>query len=51
MQEIEIKTWCKKSNDELVARIIDNEDVYMYASVLRKSEAIALAKKILEVMS
>lgn len=46
MQEIEIKT----SDGELVARIIDNEDVYMYASVLRKDEAIALAKKILEVM-
>lgn len=46
MQESEIKT----SHDELIARIIDNEDVYMYTSVLRKDEAIALAKKILEVM-
>lgn len=46
MQDIEIKT----SHDELIARIIDNEDVYMYTSVLRKDEAIALAKKILEVM-
>ena len=47
MQEIEIKT----SHDELIARIIDGEDVYMYASVLRKDEAIALANKILKVMS
>lgn len=46
MQDQEIKT----SHDELIARIIDNEDVYMYTSVLRKDEAIALAKKILEVM-
>ena len=46
MQEIELKT----EDDELIARIIDNEDVYMYSSVLRKNEAVALAKKILEVM-
>jgi hypothetical protein len=46
VQESEIKT----SHDELIARIIDNEDVYMYTSVLRKDEAITLAKKILEVM-
>ena len=47
MQESEIKT----SHDELIARIIHNEDVcYMYTSVLRKDEAILLAKKILEVM-
>jgi hypothetical protein len=46
MQEIEVKT----QHNELIARIIDNQDVYMYTSVLRKNEAIALAKKILEVM-
>mgnify|MGYP006908272077 CR=1 FL=1 len=45
MQEVEVKT----EHDELIARIIDNEDVYMYTSVLRKDEAIALAKKILDV--
>lgn len=44
MQEIELKT----EDDELIARIINNEDVYMYSSVLRKNEAIALAKKILK---
>lgn len=32
---------------ELIARFIDNEDVYMYTSVLSKDEAIALANKIL----
>ena len=46
MQDIEIKT----SHDELIARIINNEDVHMYTSVLRKDEAVELAKKILEVM-
>ncbi len=46
MQESEIKT----SHDELIARIIDHKDVYMYTSVLRRDEAIALANKILEVM-
>jgi hypothetical protein len=46
MQESEIKT----SHDELIARIIDNEDVYMHTSVLRKDEALLLAKKILDVM-
>ncbi len=44
MRESEIKT----SHDELIARIVDNEDVYMYTSVLRKDEAILLAIKILE---
>ena len=47
MQQTEIKT----SHDELIARIIDNQDVYMYTSVLRRDEAIALAKKILEVLA
>ena len=47
MRDIEIKI----SDDELISRIADNEDVYMYTSVLRKDEAIALANKILEVMS
>ena len=46
MKESEIKT----SHDELIARIIDNEDVYMYTSVLRKNEAILLANRILEVI-
>jgi hypothetical protein len=46
MQELEIKT----SHDELIARIIDNQDLYMYTSVLRRDEAIRLAKKILMVM-
>ena len=32
---------------ELIARFIDNQDVYMYTSVLSKDEAIALANKIL----
>lgn len=44
MQETEIKT----QHDELIARIIDKQDVYMYTSVLRKDEAISLARKILE---
>jgi hypothetical protein len=47
MQETEIKI----SDDELIARITDSESVYMFTSVLRKHEAIALANKILEVMS
>jgi len=47
MSESEIKT----KHDELIARIIDNEDVYMYTSVLRRDEAVALAKKILGVMA
>jgi hypothetical protein len=34
---------------DLIARIVNNEDVYMYTSVLNKNEAIALANKILEV--
>ena len=37
-------------DEEYIARIINNEDVYIYTSVLRKDEAIVLAKKILEVM-
>lgn len=45
MQDIEIKT-----SHELIARITDNEDVYIHTPVLRKYDAIALANKILEVM-
>lgn len=47
MQELEIKT----SDDELIARIIDKQDVYIYMSVIRGKDAIALAKKILDVMA
>ena len=47
MQETEVKT----QHDELIARITDDESVYMYTLVLRRDEAVSLAKKILEVMA
>ena len=47
MQETEIKI----SDDELIAIITYDESVYMYTSVLRRDEAVALAKRILEVMA
>jgi hypothetical protein len=47
MQETEIKI----SDNELIARITDDESIYMYTSVLRRDEAVSLAKKILEVMA
>jgi hypothetical protein len=46
MSEIEIQA----PYDELIARIVNKEDVYMYTKVLSRTDAIALAKKILEVM-
>ena len=46
MSEIEIQA----PYDELIARIVNKEDVYMYTKVLTKTDAIAFAKKILEVM-
>lgn len=46
MSEIEIQA----PYDELIARIVNKEDVYLYTKVLSKTDAIAFAKKILEVM-